>query len=175
MMPLDEIILQLKLLELGYGADFNPKKSALADAIKILEYKIKVQDRWYDINVKPEIVTVKPAYKVLVRFANEDDERLMLFDSPVHIKYDFTHLLQVGIYDDLDNCLFLASWNVIEYCQVISNTPEAPTFMTKHMNIPIKKDKTTCKGCIYEGSGLCHSPRQCKELSDGTRSGYTNN
>ena len=68
-----------------------------------------------------EIVETKPLYKVAIKYSKEKDERIMTFKSPVHIFYNILNST-IGIYDDVPgNCLFLTKWNLVDYCQVLTD------------------------------------------------------
>ena len=45
---------------------------------------------------------------------------MLFFEPEVHIGYNLV-TGQVGVYDEPGNCLFLAHWNLVDYCLVVTD------------------------------------------------------
>ena len=60
------------------------------------------------------------SHEVIIKFSEKKEEQIMFFEPDVHIGYSLV-TDQMGIYDELENCLFLAHWSLIDYCQVATD------------------------------------------------------
>lgn len=159
----------------GLAFDANKEKEKIKETYrKTHEITLRREEMKKKENNNGLILTLgpKPLYKALIKYTGDKDAQLMFFDIPVHIAYSIL-TTQVGIYDEKGNCLYLAHWDKVEYCQIVTDAPIEPRFLSKHMNIPVdpsmggKVVDTTatpsCLGCAYDGPTHCESPSICKK------------
>lgn len=124
----------------------------------------------------PTFQPVKPLYKAIVKFAKEKDAQMLFFDVPVHISWNMISGT-ISIDDGKDKSLFLAHWNVVDYCQIATDgVPAAPLFCDTSKMTEKKDDKgyKTCSGCVFNAFH-CENTNHCTKLPNGTLTGYTVN
>ena len=93
---------------------------------------------WCDSGIRRSCTKLQ--YQVLVKFTKDKEAMLLMFDAPVHIVYSLL-TSQVGIHNEKNECLFLANCALIDYCQILTDNMVTPEFLTKHMNIPLTREK----------------------------------
>lgn len=63
---------------------------------------------------------VKPTVNVYIKYKNESDTRMLVFNKPIKIKYSNSSKT-LNLYDDNDHCVFVTPMCDVTYCHVDSS------------------------------------------------------